>query len=283
MNPFLGTYLSVEDSFGDLGIAETDLHAIVDRSLGPRSPYVLFDKLETMMGEGNRSRKHVLDVGCREGDHAIEIARRFACRVTGVDLVEHNVVVGNNRIEQFRMGNVVRLEQGDAQNLQFPDDSFDHVWCRDVLSHVPDLTKALSECVRVLRPGGKMLAYCTFQTKLLEAQEATRIYAPLAIQPRNMLPDYFEGAIETAGFSVRECDEIGSEWKEYVEESAHMLTSKQLLRIARMRRSRDSIIEKIGKKAYEVELAVCHWAVYQMLGKLSSRVYVLAKKGASEA
>ena len=128
-----------------------------------------------------------------------------------------------------------------------------------------------------------MLAYCTFQTKLLEAQKATRIYAPLAIQPRNMLPDYFEGAIETAGFSVRECDEIGSEWKEYVEESAHMLTSKQLLRIARMRRSRDSIIEKIGKKAYEVELAVCHWAVYQMLGKLSSRVYVLAKKGASEA
>ena len=90
---------------------------------------------------------------------------------------------------------------------------------------------------------------------------------------------HYEDAIASSGLTIVESDEVGSEWKEYVEESAHMLTSKQLLRIARMRRARNSIIEKVGTKAYEVELAVCHWAVYQMLGKLSSRVYVLAKRG----
>lgn len=270
--------LSIEDAFGDLGIGEADIHAIVDRSLNPRSPYMLFDKLAGIMGESNPSESHLLDVGCREGDHAVEIARRFGCRVTGVDLVDHNVEVGNRRVEQFRMSKVVRLEKGDVQNMGFPDGEFDHVWCRDMLCHVPDLAKAFAECARVLKPRGTMLVYNTFQTELMEPQEALRLYAPLAILAQNMATDYFEDAIASAGLTIVERDEVGSEWKEYVEESAHMLTSKQLLRIARMKRARDTIVEKIGIKAYEVELAVCHWAVYQMLGKLSSRVYVLAKE-----
>lgn len=269
--------LSIEDAFGDLGIAESDLHEIVDHSLNPRSPFMLFDKLETMMGDDKLSQKHVLDVGCREGDHAIEIARRFGCRVTGVDLVEHNVTVGNERIERFRMAKAVRLEQADVQSLGFSDSSFDHLWCRDMMCHVPDLAKAFSECARVMKPGGSMLTYSTFQTDLMEPNETYRLCAPLALQAPNLQIDHYENAIASAGLTILECDEVGSEWKEYVEESAHMLTSKQLLRIARMRRARESIIAKVGEKAYEVELAVCHWAVYQMLGKLTSRVYVLAK------
>ncbi len=47
---------------------------------------------------------------------------------------------------------------GDAMNLPFPDSSFDAVSARHMLYHVPDVTKAISEAKRVLRPGGRFLA-----------------------------------------------------------------------------------------------------------------------------
>jgi SAM-dependent methyltransferase len=47
---------------------------------------------------------------------------------------------------------------GDAMDLPFPDSSFDTVSARHMLYHVPDLTRALEEARRVLRPGGRFLA-----------------------------------------------------------------------------------------------------------------------------
>jgi SAM-dependent methyltransferase len=45
--------------------------------------------------------------------------------------------------------------QSDARNLPFPDHTFDFVYSWGVLHHSPDLSRSLSELVRVLRPGGK--------------------------------------------------------------------------------------------------------------------------------
>lgn len=50
----------------------------------------------------------------------------------------------------------------DASCLSFDDCSFDVVVSSDVFEHVPDIRKALSECRRVLRPGGRMLALFPF-------------------------------------------------------------------------------------------------------------------------
>ncbi|MBE9178454.1 class I SAM-dependent methyltransferase [Oculatella sp. LEGE 06141] len=51
----------------------------------------------------------------------------------------------------------VRFVCGDATNLPFDDDSFDAVTMFDVLEHIPDDQKAISEMIRVLRPGGFFL------------------------------------------------------------------------------------------------------------------------------
>lgn len=144
-----------------------------------------------------------------------------------------------------------------------------------MLNHVPRLDVGLCECARVLRGGGAMLVFQTFATELLSAAEAERLFPPLATVPRNMVPEYFESTLETAGLGVAECDVIGSEWREHAEENGAGFASRQLLHIARLRRDRERLLRELGPVAYESELANCHWGVYQMLGKLCARVYVL--------
>jgi hypothetical protein len=122
-----------------------------------------------------------------------------------------------------------------------------------------------------------MLVYQTFATALLEQNEAARLYGPLAVVAENMAPAFFETCATQAGLVISERDPIASEWREWWEEHGERTTSQQLLTIARLRRDRERLFGELGRVNYEVELANCHWGVYQMLGKLVPTLYVLTK------
>ncbi len=248
---------------------------VLDESLNPRSPDVLYEKFGQL---GPTPDSVVLDIGCRYGAQACELAQRFGCRVVGVDLVRDNLLHAPKRIAEKGVGQSVQVIQGDIQQLPLPAQSFDFIWCRDVLTHVPDLLQVFAACARVLKPNGQMLIFSMFMTDLISDEEAAALCAPLASQPENMTRAYFEQAFSGAGFTLVEADTLSSEWREYGEESGTMTTSKQLLRIARMRRNREQLVAQFGEKEYVSELANCHWGVYQMLGKLSPVIYTLEKK-----
>src|SRR5438046_8812150 len=75
------------------------------------------------------------------------------CQVTGIDLAPDLLERAQDKVN----GNAWRhlaLEQGDALNLKFPDDSFDYVMAFHVVSVVPDPDRMMSEARRVCRPGG---------------------------------------------------------------------------------------------------------------------------------
>ncbi len=56
-----------------------------------------------------------------------------------------------------QLGRTVDLRVGDAQHLDFPDDSFDTVVATFSLCAIPDDRQAVAEMIRVLRPGGRLL------------------------------------------------------------------------------------------------------------------------------
>jgi ubiquinone/menaquinone biosynthesis C-methylase UbiE len=59
------------------------------------------------------------------------------------------------RVELEKLGyNKVTLEVGDATQLHYTDSKFDKVLCSEVIEHIPDTDKALSEIYRVLKPNG---------------------------------------------------------------------------------------------------------------------------------
>jgi ubiquinone/menaquinone biosynthesis C-methylase UbiE len=166
--------------------------------------------------------------------------------------------------------------QGRIEALPFRSGAFDFVWIRDVLIHIADLPRALKESRRVLTRDGKAVVFNMFATSWLEPGDAERLWPPLAAVPRNADPAFFEAQVSASGFRVVERIEVTSEWREHSEESGERRTSKQLLHAARLLRGGDRYRTDLGERAYAFELGNCLWGIYQMIGKLSGRVYVLA-------
>ena len=159
----------------------------------------------------------------------------------------------------------------------YPDDYFDLIWCRDVLEQVEPLFSALREMARVLKSDGRMLVYTTVATDLLEAREAAILDRHMGNVPANLDETNIEAAFAALGLAIEEKDVIGTEWREYAEERTQPV-SKALLRLARLRRQRGSIVALHGEDIYEHVEANLHWEVFQLLGKLRSIVYVLARR-----
>ncbi|WP_371054335.1 bifunctional 2-polyprenyl-6-hydroxyphenol methylase/3-demethylubiquinol 3-O-methyltransferase UbiG [Rhodosalinus sp. K401] len=98
--------------------------------------------------------KDVLDLGCAGGFMAEAMAGRGA-RVTGIDPAAEAVEAARRHADARGLG--IRYDVGVGEALPYDDAAFDAVVCVDVLEHVADLDRVLSEVARVLRPGGCFL------------------------------------------------------------------------------------------------------------------------------
>lgn len=97
-----------------------------------------------------KSFARTLDVGCGEGRFC-RILRARGLEVTGIDLTPALIEIARERDPggDYRVGN--------AEALEFADASFDLVVSYVALLDIPDISKAISEMARVLKPGGSLL------------------------------------------------------------------------------------------------------------------------------
>jgi SAM-dependent methyltransferase len=120
--------------------------ATYDLVIGAVTARVGEDLLDAV-GAGRGAR--LLDLGCGPGTITAAAAARGA-HATGVDLAEGMLAVGRERHPHLE------LVTGDAEELPFPDDTFDAVVGGFVLNHLPDPEAAIAEVARVLAPGGRV-------------------------------------------------------------------------------------------------------------------------------
>lgn len=98
--------------------------------------------------------ERVLDVGCGPGFLLVDIADAVGLtgRAEGLDPSE-----AMRAKAQERLGGRAKISDGSAERLPYEDGSFDLVVYAQTLLYVADVPKALAECRRVLRPGGRLL------------------------------------------------------------------------------------------------------------------------------
>jgi SAM-dependent methyltransferase len=247
---------------------------LLHRSLGPRAPELL---LEAPGWLGLDAGQLVLDAGCRDATHAIALARRYGCRVLGVDLVAAWLPKGRADAAAAGLDGQVALVQGDLEALPVADGACDLVWCRDVLSCVGNCEQMLAECARVLRPGGGMVLYAVFATDQLAPADRSLLVEGLENSPASMHQPTVEAAIAAAGFQVARRERIASEWSEYQLEHDPGYLTQDLLEIARLTRNRDQLEAALGPVWYRRALAFASWRLQIVLGRFLPVLYVLGK------
>jgi SAM-dependent methyltransferase len=108
------------------------------------------------IGPAEYHGRSVLDLGCFTAGRLVYWAERFGfSRAAGVDTME--VFVEAGRLLAAERQVEVDLRVGVAEALPFEDAAFDFVVSTDVLEHVQDVSKAMDEVWRVLKPGGRFL------------------------------------------------------------------------------------------------------------------------------
>jgi ubiquinone/menaquinone biosynthesis C-methylase UbiE len=100
-----------------------------------------------------RSNQQVLDVAAGNGNATLAAARRFA-DVVSTDYVGALLERGRERAKAERLS--VTFQEADAENLPFPEASFDVVLSTFGVMFTPNQERAASELIRVCRPGGKI-------------------------------------------------------------------------------------------------------------------------------
>ena len=97
----------------------------------------------------------VLEVSFGTGDLMAQYARRGRFDVTGIDYNQRMIEL--TRTKLAGLGLAAELRRGNVESLPFPDATFDSVVNTMAMTGYPDGRLALSELVRVLKPGGRLL------------------------------------------------------------------------------------------------------------------------------
>ncbi|MGD8753055.1 MAG: class I SAM-dependent methyltransferase [Anaerolineales bacterium] len=98
--------------------------------------------------------KYILDVGCGAGTTSSFIAKRYGCRVIGVDIHEGMVARSREMAERVGVTNLTEFRVADVQDLPFEDTLFDAVISESVTAFPENKARAVDEYVRVTKLGG---------------------------------------------------------------------------------------------------------------------------------
>jgi len=169
--------------------------------------------------------QYILDVATGTGDFAIQALKLNPQKITGIDISEGMLGIGQKKVERLNLSHKIELLPGDSENLQFPENTFDAVTVGFGVRNFEDLEKGLGEIRRVLKPGA-MLVVLEFSRprrfpmrqlynfyfknilpglgRLISNDKSAYTYLPESVEA---FPDGtdFENILEKVGFKETSC------------------------------------------------------------------------------
>jgi len=106
---------------------------------------------------GKQNPDSILDIATGTGDLAIMLADLKVSEIVGLDLSAGMLAVGTEKVKAKHLSKVIAMIQGDSENLPFEDNRFDAITVSFGVRNFENLTKGLSEILRVLKPQGKLV------------------------------------------------------------------------------------------------------------------------------
>lgn len=140
---------------------------------------------------GVKPGSRVLDAGCGQGG-TLELFRAAGMRATGIALGDDVAVCRQRGLDVLEM---------DLSFLDFPDESFDVVWCRHALEHTIFPYFVLCELARITKPGGVLYVEVPSPNSVCDHEANPNHYSVLGKRMWNVL-------MQRAGFTGSDTQEI---------------------------------------------------------------------------
>lgn len=105
----------------------------------------------------DRKPKDLLDVATGTADMAMAAHRMLGCNVTGCDISEKMIEVGQRKVNDAKLADVITLRVADAEQLPFSSNRFDAATVAFGVRNFQSLSKGLADMARVLKPGGRLV------------------------------------------------------------------------------------------------------------------------------
>ena len=121
--------------------------------------------------------KKILDLATGTGDFAIASLRLNPEQVIGMDISAGMLEVGKTKMLKKNYNHIIDMRLGDSENLPFEDNYFDALTVGFGVRNYENLEKGLSEMLRVVRPGGKLVILEFSKPKKFPIKQAFKFYS----------------------------------------------------------------------------------------------------------
>ncbi len=264
--------MSLHDLYRHLWAAlEPGELAEIDDVPAPRGPDWIFGLTDEI---GLKTSARVLDLGCGPGDQARALADRYRARVVAIDPVVEQL----HHARAAAGSRPVLVMAGTMESIPAAAASIDLIWLRDALMHSNDPGSTFRECSRVLRPGGHLLLHTAYATARLAAHELELLEADMSVSRASLDVARVDAEISAAGLEIVRREVLGSELAEHYE-LADGLGGRALVRLARLERHPELLLDRLGPEGFRAARGLYHWVVFELMGKLSYRTSLLHKPG----
>lgn len=195
----------------------------------------------------------VLDLGCGTGAQARWLAERYAdMTVLGVSTSQVGVGLAQDRAAAAGLSGRVRFLCADALGTGLPSSGFDIVWLIESALYLSPRERMMSECARLLRPGGRLVMCDVMLTRPLELRDLRRLHNVL----QTLRATFGDATMSTRAQYAEAAVDAGLSVVEEVDLTTEVLPTYERWR-ERARADRDRVVALINETGLDAFLKGC--------------------------
>jgi cyclopropane fatty-acyl-phospholipid synthase-like methyltransferase len=154
---------------------------------------------------------HVLDLCCGLGGPARYLAYHHGCRVTGVDMNTDRLAGAVRLTERTKLQDRVLFHHANALQTGLADETFDVIVSQEAFCHIPDKKTLIAECVRLLKPGGRIVYTDILARNSMTNEIRSRLENEMVFSELSTLEQYCH-LLEGKSCQVVEVEDLSDDW-----------------------------------------------------------------------